>query len=204
MRFMKRPLLFLIKFMAVSVILFALWKPFAAHYAPSLVPAVNALYRLAGHPVRIDLQDGQLASVYDLKTGPIRLWIGNHDVVFLNVIVLAGLFGALGALNIRRNTLRMALSFFALWVTHVLHLYFWAYAGLWQYVRGMAATPDALSADALPMVEAASEIFPSYAYMMWLAMGLDFWRNWGMMAFAFLVWFALFGASWRRETSDAA
>ena len=189
-------LLFLTKFLAFSLALFAVWKPVANAYLTLTLPAVNAVCRTAGRPVRVQASGREMVTIYTLDRGEFTLWAGNPDVVFLNLIVLVGLFGAFGPLALRRRIGRLGLALAVLWITHVAHFCLLSYTAIWEYLRGMLRAQGALSAGQQALAEWAARAFP-HGQSMPLNLALDFWRNWGMLAFAFLLWLALNGRDLR-------
>ena len=66
---MKAPLLFLAKFLAVSLAMFVVWKPVSGAYLALVIPAVNVVCRIAGHPVRVDASGQEMVNIYGLERG---------------------------------------------------------------------------------------------------------------------------------------
>jgi len=187
---MKAPLLFLTKFLCISLALFVVWQPVSNAYLTTLTPAANGLCRAAGYPVRMEASDADLLNVYRFESGEFRLWASNPDVVFLNLIVLVGLFGALGLSNFRSWIARLGVGLGLLWITHVIHFVLLAYTGIFKYLRTMAQVHNVPTPELQTLAEAADRFFP-YSQAVRLNLFLDFWRNWGMLAFAFLLWLVL-------------
>ena len=193
---MKAPLLFLAKFLTVSLAMFVVWKPVSGAYLALVIPAVNVVCRIAGHPVRVGASGQEMVNIYGLERGEFNLWAGNPDVVYLNLIVLVGLFGAFGPPTFRQRIGRLCAALGLLWITHVIHFYLLSYVGIWRYLRGVVRTQGELSPELQALGEWAARVFP-HSQSMLLNLTLDFWRNWGMLAFAFLLWLALNGRDLR-------
>ena len=187
---MKAPLLFLARFLGISLVLFVVWGPVSALYLSCVTPVVNGIGRVAGYPVHLEPVGNELLNVFQLDSGELRLWANNPDVVFLNLIVLLGLFGAYTYGRLRLWLGRLAAGLALLWVSHVVHLGLLSYVAAFRYLRRMANIHDSPTPELLDLAEAADRFFP-YHLSVRVNLALDFWRNWGMLAFAFLIWIVL-------------
>lgn len=181
--------IFSIKFLAASLLFFLIWDPFTYIYARSLTPVANLIATLTHHPVQLQIIQGQMALTYLVNNKPFHIYLGNQDVVYLNIIILTSLFIASG---LTRSWRYWISAFGLLYMSHIIHFHILSYVGIWRYFRHVASSPDQLSPHLHLAAEAASQFLPDYAHMTQLNLILDFWRNWGMMALAFIIWFLCF------------
>lgn len=193
---MRPALRFLARFLVFSLLLFVLWRPIARLYLVSVTSAVNALGDLAHRPVRYVLAENGWWILYDFRPEEFRLFVGNSDVPCLNLIVYIALAAAFGFASWKRGCVRLFVGVCILWVSHTLHYWFLPRLAVWQYLWSTSRREGGLS-DYLESIAVSAASVATSEQALVLHRVLGSWRNIGMWALAFAVWFLL------RDRSEA-
>ena len=124
---LPKPFKFILYFLGISAVLVGLWKLIAIAYLYLLAGIAKPVWSLFGYPVQLVIKDNILHFVYTkISQEPISFSVLKADEIYLNLVLMAGLFGA-SYLTIRKKILRPAfVSFGILFIIHefILFIYF--------------------------------------------------------------------------------
>ena len=192
---MKRPLQFLIRFVLTAAIVFMLWKPFSLAYLTVLRLETNAIFALAHHGVRLELEHGEallaysglIPASYDGPEREIRIPILRRIAIHYNLIMLIALFVATSPMPNARKAKGIAVGIALLSVLHVLHIYYISYLFIWNYAE-WRRWPAGISEDQiLSLIGNIKHRFPDGAKP-WILGLYTYWNHFVREGAPILIW----------------
>ncbi|MFT5369097.1 MAG: hypothetical protein ACI8V2_004071 [Candidatus Latescibacterota bacterium] len=144
---------FLAKFIIASVILFAIWSPFATIYLKCLGAETNLLFEILGKNVRIENTEDGVHILYpemypkSRLNRHVRIPILQTIAIHFNLIVLIALFITTPNLPEHQRILGIVWGIAITSLFHVAQLYFITYIFIWDYVNGQYGQPNVSKLD---------------------------------------------------------
>jgi hypothetical protein len=177
----------LVKFFLIALALLIAWAPFSHAYLWLLYAVGQPAFLLPDWSVQVIMEQGALKFLVPLPTGnPLHFTVGDIEEVFLNIVLLIALYGAVFRRPAGGWMRSFAISGLALLCVHALLLILYAATSL----------PNLLATSGIPGgIEAAATIQHALpGPIMALAQPLLFhWHAWGWDVLPLLLWLPVSG-----------
>ena len=175
---------FILYFLGISAVLVGFWKLIAIAYLYLLAGIAKPVWSLFGYPVQLVIKDNILHFVYiKISQEPISFSVLKADEIYLNLVLIAGLFGA-SYLTSRKKILRDAIiSLGILFVIHEFILFIYSYTNIWEYI-GSAETEIQETLTPAILMFFSSSTANNLNYI------LFHWNTWGWDVIPLMLWLA--------------
>ena len=184
---MRIPILFLSKFVLVSVVLFAFWEPISKGYLIVLSAFTNAVVGLFTANVHFEVRDGLFVVYHGIAKKDVTFLAQDYDAIYFNMVITVALFAATPGLQLLQKIKYTAIALPLLFLSHVFLLYMVSYTCIWSYINGLIASRGRDAPQVQILLRTVDALFPLKRGFLFLRL-FDLWTNWGRLAVPFLIW----------------